>query len=150
MEAEKGGTLDEVERAILDERVRVATAWLEAFALRERVARLSQFHHPDFTHIKKVDRLNDERGTVALMSDGVKGFRLSEILTDTERLAPPPDVGATLYVVNQLAAAIAGLPEPGAASLPDSDAETDAVPARGRSRAAECADLEGHGRQQEL
>jgi hypothetical protein len=79
------------------------------FALRERVARLSQFHHPDFTHIKKVDRLNDERGTVALMSDGVKGFRLSEILTDTERLAPPPDVGATLYVVNQLTAAIAVL-----------------------------------------
>lgn len=79
------------------------------FALRERVARLSQFHHPDFTHIKKVDRLNDERGTVALMSDGVKGFRLSEILTDTERLAPAPDVGATLYIVNQLTAAIAVL-----------------------------------------
>lgn len=79
------------------------------FALRERVARLSQFHHPDFTHIKKVDRLSDERGTVALMSDGVKGFRLSEILTDTERLAPPPDVGATLYVVHQLTAAIAVL-----------------------------------------
>ena len=79
------------------------------FALRERVARLSQFHHPDFTHIKKVDRLSDERGTVALMSDGVKGFRLSEILTDTERSAPPPDVGATLYIVHQLTAAIAVL-----------------------------------------
>ena len=42
------------------------------FALRERVARLSQFHHPDFAHIRKVDRLNDERGTVALMSDGAR------------------------------------------------------------------------------
>ena len=43
------------------------------FALRERVARFSDLQHPSFTRIRKVDRLNDEHGTVVLMSDGAAG-----------------------------------------------------------------------------
>jgi hypothetical protein len=77
------------------------------FALRERVARLSEFHHPAFARIRKVDRLNDERGTVALMSDGVVGDRLVDILADVERSSQVLDLNAALNVIRQLLTAMA-------------------------------------------
>src|SRR5437762_12955440 len=55
------------------------------FSLRERVARLSEFRHPYYARIRKVDRLSDERGTVALMSDCAPGSRLIEILNGLEK-----------------------------------------------------------------
>ena len=79
------------------------------FALRERVARLSDFQHPSFARIRKVDRLNDERGTVTLMADGVDGDRLIEILTDVERTGRVLDLNSALYLVRQLISAIAGI-----------------------------------------
>lgn len=79
------------------------------FALRERVARLSDLQHPYYARIRKVDRLNDERGTVALMSDGAPGVRLIEILTDVERHGRVLDLNAALYLVRQLISAIAVL-----------------------------------------
>ena len=79
------------------------------FALRERVARLSDLQHPSFSRIRKVDRLNDERGTVVLMSDGVAGVRLIEILTDAERTGQTLDLNAALNLVQQLISGIAGL-----------------------------------------
>ena len=39
------------------------------FALRERFARLSDFQHPSFVRIRKLDKLNDQHGTVTLLSD---------------------------------------------------------------------------------
>ena len=79
------------------------------FALRERVARLSDFHHPSFARIRKVDRLNDERGTVTLMADGVDGDRLIDVLMDVERTGRVLDVNSALYLVRQLLSAIAAL-----------------------------------------
>ena len=79
------------------------------FALRERVARLSDFQHPSFARIRKVDRLNDERGTVTLMADGVDGDRLIEVLTDVERTGRVLDLNSALYLVRQLISAIAAL-----------------------------------------
>jgi hypothetical protein len=79
------------------------------FALRERVARLSDLKHPSFPRIRKVDRLNDERGTVVLMSDGAAGTRLSDILIDRERTGVPVDVQKALSLVRQLMSAIAAL-----------------------------------------
>lgn len=76
------------------------------FALRERVARLSDFRHPYYTRIRKVDRLNDDRGTVALMSDGAPGDRLIGILADVERSGPVLDLNAALYLIRQLVSAI--------------------------------------------
>ena len=77
------------------------------FALRERVARLSDFQHPGFAHIRKVDRLNDERGTVVLMSDGVAGVRLIEILKDVERTGNGMELDEALHLVRQLVSAVA-------------------------------------------
>ena len=79
------------------------------FALRERVARLSDFHHPSFARIRKVDRLNDERGTVTLMGDGVAGVRLIDVLMDVEHTGRVLDVNSALYLVRQLLSAIAAL-----------------------------------------
>ena len=76
------------------------------FALRERVARLSDLQHPYFARIRKVDRLNDERGTVALMSDGAPGDRLSDVLARVERGGLALDLNAALYLVRQLTSAI--------------------------------------------
>ena len=81
------------------------------FALRERVARLAQFSHPDYARVRKVDRLNDDRGTVALMADGTDGLRLSELLADIERSTATLDLSAALFIVQQLTAAIAALHE---------------------------------------
>ena len=75
------------------------------FALRERIARLSDFHHPSFARIRKVDRLNDERGTVTLMADGAAGDRLIEILPDVERTGLVLDVHSALSLVRQLLSA---------------------------------------------
>jgi hypothetical protein len=43
----------------------------------------SDLQHPSFTRIRKVDRLNDEHGTVVLMSDGAAGVRLIDILSES-------------------------------------------------------------------
>src|SRR4029453_10184117 len=47
------------------------------FSLRERVAPLTTFRHSYFARIRKVDRLSDEHGTVALMSDSAPGDRMA-------------------------------------------------------------------------
>ena len=79
------------------------------FALRERFARVSDFQHASFARIRKIDKLNDERGTVALMSDAAAGDRLSRILTDAEGARPAVDVSSALHLVRQLIAAVAAL-----------------------------------------
>ncbi len=76
------------------------------FALRERVARLSDLQHPYYARIRKVDRLKDVHGTVALVSDAAPGIRLIEILKDVERGGPAIDLNAGLYLVRQLMSAI--------------------------------------------
>ena len=79
------------------------------FALRERVARFSDLQHPSFTRIRKVDRLNDEHGTVVLMSDGAAGVRLIDILSEVERSGRVLDLNAALSVVRQVISAISAL-----------------------------------------
>jgi serine/threonine protein kinase len=81
------------------------------FALRERVARLSSFEHPYYARIRKVDRLNDERATVALMSDAAPGIRLIEMLGEVERGGLVLDLNASLYLLRQLLSAISVLHE---------------------------------------
>ena len=79
------------------------------FALRERVARLSDFHHPSFARIRKVDRLNDERGTVTLMADGVAGDRLIRDSDGCRAHRPILDLNSALCLVRQLLSALAAL-----------------------------------------
>src|SRR5687767_7923912 len=76
------------------------------FALRERLGRLTDFQHPYYARIRKVDRLSDPYGTVTLTSDATSGIRLVEILKNAERGGPAIDLNAALYLVRQLLSAI--------------------------------------------
>lgn len=79
------------------------------FALRERVAVLSGFHHESFGRIRSVSRLNDERAKLGLVSDFIEGVRLSELLAETDERALLLDIGAAMSVIRQLVSAVASL-----------------------------------------
>jgi hypothetical protein len=79
------------------------------FSLRERFARLSEFQHPSFARIRRIDKLNDEHGTVTLVSEGADGDRLIRILTDGDGSSPAIDVSSALHLIRQLIAAVAAL-----------------------------------------
>lgn len=77
------------------------------FSLRERVASLADFRHSYYARIRKVDRLSDELGTVALISDCAPGVRLAEILAAIEHGGPVLSIDAALSLVRQLVPAMA-------------------------------------------
>lgn len=79
------------------------------FALRERVAVLSGFHHESFGRIRSVSRLNDERAKLGLVSDFIEGVRLSELLAETEERALLLDISAAMSLLRQLVSAVASL-----------------------------------------
>src|SRR6202030_4364322 len=66
------------------------------FALRERVSRLANFRHAYFAHVRSVDRLNDQRSTLALVSDRTVGVRLSDILAVAEKQHLALEINAAL------------------------------------------------------
>jgi hypothetical protein len=81
------------------------------FALRERVSRLAGFHDQCFGTVRGVSRLGSDATSLALVSDRVKGDRLSEILRVAERELLPLEIGAGLALIRQLVDAVAVLHE---------------------------------------
>jgi len=81
------------------------------FALRERVSRLSTFHHPYFAHVRSVDRLTHGDATLAIVSDAVEGTRLSGVIAAARQHNVTLDIGAALCLVRQLASSLASLHE---------------------------------------
>lgn len=82
------------------------------FALRERVARLTNFRHPYFARIRRVDRAPSAHvPALSLVSDHVEGTRLSEILRVVEERGLHLDINAALCLVRQLVPAVALLHE---------------------------------------
>ena len=79
------------------------------FALRERVSRLADFRHAYYGRVRSVERLNDRRSTLALVSDWTPGLRLSEILADAARRGIALDINAALCLIRQLVPAVAML-----------------------------------------
>ena len=77
------------------------------FALRERVGHLASFQHPYYARVRKVERLSDRGGTLALVSESTTGVRLSEMLAVAEQRGVALDIDAGLCLVRQLAAALA-------------------------------------------
>jgi hypothetical protein len=75
------------------------------FALRERVAHLSDFHHSYYARIRRVERLNDGRRTLALVSECTPGIRLAEMLDTVQRDGLILDINAALCLARQLVAA---------------------------------------------
>jgi PEGA domain len=81
------------------------------FALRERAGRLASFRHAYFARVRSVDRLSDQKATLALVSDRTPGIRLSEILAVAEEQPLTLDINAALCLVRQLVPAVALLHE---------------------------------------
>jgi hypothetical protein len=77
------------------------------FALRERVGHLASFQHPYYARVRKVERLSDRGGTLALVSECTHGVRLAEMLVTAEQRRVALDIDAGLCLVRQLAAALA-------------------------------------------
>jgi hypothetical protein len=81
------------------------------FALRERASRLANFRHVYYGRVRSVDRLNDPQATLAVVSDAIKGVRLSNLLTASERRPLTLDINASLHLIRQLVSAVAMLHE---------------------------------------
>jgi hypothetical protein len=81
------------------------------FALRERVSRLANFRHAYFARVRSVDRLNDQRSTLALVSDQTPGVRLSDLIAVAELAHLALDINAALCLIRQLVPAVAMLHE---------------------------------------
>jgi serine/threonine protein kinase len=81
------------------------------FALRERASRLANFNHAYYSHVRSIDRLNDPAGTLALVSDSIKGVRLSNLLAANEKRPLTLDINAALHLTRQVVSAVAVLHE---------------------------------------
>lgn len=79
------------------------------FALQERVARLSRFHHPSFSTVHGVERGQGKPPELLLFSDAAAGMRLSLLLEDAYTSGIPLDCDAALCILRQLVDAIAAL-----------------------------------------
>ena len=55
------------------------------FALRERASRLAGFRHTYYARVRSVDRLNDAASTLAVVSESIRGVRLSTLLAKADR-----------------------------------------------------------------
>jgi serine/threonine protein kinase len=81
------------------------------FALRERASRLASFRHVYYARVRSVDRLTDPASTLTVVSDSIKGVRLANLLTASERRPLTLDINASLHLLRQLVSAVAMLHE---------------------------------------
>ena len=80
-------------------------------ALREQTTRLGAFRHEAFARVRAVERLDSRTSTVVVISDRVRGVRLSEVLATAERQGIALDLNAALCLVRQLVSAVAAFHE---------------------------------------
>lgn len=81
------------------------------FALRERTARLMNFRHAYYARVRRIDRVQANGGTLAVVSDHVEGTRLSDILRVAHQAGLQLDTNAALCLIRQLVPAVALLHE---------------------------------------
>ena len=85
-------------------------------ALREQSLRLSEFRNDAFARVRAVERLDPRTSTVVVISDRVRGVRLSEVLATAERQGIALELNAALCLIRQLVSAVAAFHE----AAPDS------------------------------
>jgi hypothetical protein len=78
-------------------------------AVRRRADQLSEFKHPLFAKVRSVTVLDDPQPQLALVSELVKGERLTTLLESAERAGLRPDPGSAVWLLRQLLPAIAAL-----------------------------------------
>ncbi len=78
-------------------------------AVRARVGQLAQFQHAGCNHVRHVGRLPGGDGRLALVSDFVTGWRLSEVLQAAEQLNLALHTNAVLFLLRQLVSVVSDL-----------------------------------------
>jgi hypothetical protein len=81
--------------------------------LREQAARLADFRHEAFARVRAVERLDVRSSTVVVISDHVRGVRLSEVLAGAHTRSIPLEFNAAAWLIRQLVSAIAALHDSG-------------------------------------
>ncbi len=82
-------------------------------ALRQQVRRLASFPHPSFGHIRGVARVARSEAGLAVISDRVKGVRLSDLIGAAGKRQRAVDPSAALWITRQLLAALAAFHQAG-------------------------------------
>jgi hypothetical protein len=85
----------------------LATAPFFAQALKDRVARLSNFRHSSYCRVRRVQNVVERDGRPALVSAHVAGQRLAEVLDVAARTDLKPSTAGVLAVARQLMASVA-------------------------------------------
>jgi len=75
-------------------------------ALRERAARIAGFRHDSFARVRSIE-LDRPSGTLLVISDHVRGARLSTLLACAERRSVPVELPAAMCIIRQLVLATA-------------------------------------------
>lgn len=83
------------------------------FALRERVERLTAFHHPQFSPVVDVVRTTGVVDELSVVSEATNGVRLSDLLRGAQARQVPVGINAALAVISQLLPAVAALQDAG-------------------------------------
>jgi hypothetical protein len=81
--------------------------------LREQAARLADFRHEAFGRVRAVERLDARSSTIVVISDHVRGVRLSEVLAGAHTRSIPLEFTAAAWLIRQLVSAIAALHDSG-------------------------------------
>ena len=74
-------------------------------ALAERVARLASVRHASYVHLRRLDRPSPDR--LQLVSDLTPGWRLSEMLDESQAANIPVDISSVIALLRQLLPAVA-------------------------------------------
>lgn len=82
-------------------------------ALREQAARLADFRHEAFGRVRAVEQLDVRSATIVVISDHVRGVRLSEVLAGARKRSIPLEYTAAAWLIRQLVSAIAALHDSG-------------------------------------
>jgi hypothetical protein len=96
---------------LLDVRPELAAVPSFEFAVRERVGRFAEFHHPSIAAAKRVERTPGRANALAIASDLVDGYRLTTLLRAAERRELRIDAAWAAAVVRQILDGIAALHE---------------------------------------
>jgi hypothetical protein len=101
------GSLPGERLEILQLRPELTTVSSFEFALRERAARLANFHHESYARVRQIDRVRTPVDRLAVVCDYVEGWRLSDILATTRDRHLELDINAALSLIGQLVHAVA-------------------------------------------
>jgi hypothetical protein len=82
-------------------------------ALRQQAAQLADFRHEAFGRVRAVERLDARSSTIVVISDHVRGVRLSDVLAGTRKRSIPLEYNAAAWLIRQLVSAIAALHDSG-------------------------------------